>query len=176
MPVFAVKSFGVSDAMSFICGLSTMATLIEPPLELVAGDPPELSEPPPQPTATAPVTASRAAADPSRRVPLISSLLRLHRGGDVPPRPSALIALIYVGCQVGLSVLQSRRGSLDPCRSEPGAPGGDRRPRRARPGLRPVTAGPPDRPRRRRRLPPRPPRRVCARTGAGGRRVGDRRA
>ena len=31
MPVFSVNSFGVSFAMSFICGLSTMATLIEPP-------------------------------------------------------------------------------------------------------------------------------------------------
>src|SRR4051794_15481373 len=73
MPVFAVNSLGVSPAMSFICGLSTMATLIEPPFDDVAGDPFELFELPPQPTATAPTTVSKAAADPRRRVPLISS-------------------------------------------------------------------------------------------------------
>src|ERR1044071_9449333 len=69
MPVLAVNSEGVSFAMSFICGLSTIATLISPPF--VAGDPPddELFEPPPQPTTTAATTAQNAATDPGRRVP-----------------------------------------------------------------------------------------------------------
>src|SRR4051812_14701552 len=80
MPVFAVNSLGVSAAMSFICGLSTMATLMEPPLPPEAGVPdevppePELFEPPPpQPTATAPTTANRAAADQRRKKPLMCS-------------------------------------------------------------------------------------------------------
>src|SRR5512133_3870531 len=94
MPVLAVNSLGVSAAMSFICGLSTMATLIEPPFPLVpeAGDPLdepplelELSEPPPpQPDATAQTTANRAAANQRRRLPLICSLLLLRRGGRDP--------------------------------------------------------------------------------------------
>src|SRR5204862_5020645 len=70
MPVWAVNSEGVSFAMSFICGLSTIATLIAPP-PFVAGDPPddELLEPPPQPTTTTATTAHNAATDPRRRVP-----------------------------------------------------------------------------------------------------------
>src|SRR5689334_13186199 len=79
MPVFAVKSLGVSAAMSFICGLSTMATLIDPPLPPLAGvpleDPDELElfelPPPPQPATTAPTTASTAAARHRGRKPLI---------------------------------------------------------------------------------------------------------
>jgi hypothetical protein len=73
----SVKSDGVSFAMSFICGLSTIATLISPPF--VAGDPPddELFEPPPQPTTTAATTAHNAATDPGRRVPRMGSLLLL---------------------------------------------------------------------------------------------------
>src|SRR4051794_15072935 len=80
MPVFAVKSEGVSFAMSFICELSTMATLIEPPFVPDAGVPPPLELlldllEPPQPTATVPTTASTASADPRPIVRLISSPL-----------------------------------------------------------------------------------------------------
>src|SRR6266498_198445 len=66
--------------MSFICGLSTMATLIEPPFPPEAGVPlevpPELElfePPPPQPVASVPTTANRAAAEQRRTVPLICS-------------------------------------------------------------------------------------------------------
>src|SRR3954453_9879846 len=101
MPVFAVNSLGVSPAMSFICGLSTMATLIEPPFDDVAGDPFELFEPPPQPTATAPTTVSKAAADPRRRVPFISSSSppAWTPRRELPPRPRSTYTLVYVGCQ-----------------------------------------------------------------------------
>ena len=44
MPVLLVNSFGVSAAMSFICGLSTIATLIDPPPE--AFELSELLDPP----------------------------------------------------------------------------------------------------------------------------------
>src|SRR5215218_6509521 len=81
MPVSLVKSFGVRSAMSFICGLSTIATLISPPLP-DAGEPPELeSSPPPHPTTTVARTASRVGAHHRRLVDLIVILLRL-----VPPR------------------------------------------------------------------------------------------
>src|SRR5436189_5768557 len=80
MPVFAVNSLGVNAAMSFICGLSTMATLMEPPFPPAAGVPlaaePELElldPPPPHPAAIAPTTAISAAADQRRTVPLMSS-------------------------------------------------------------------------------------------------------
>src|SRR5438552_1665892 len=100
MPVFAVKSFGVSEAMSFICGLSTIATLMVPPFfEPEAGDPPEFELEPPQPTIP-PRTATTATADPRRRVPLIVlPLLRLgQRGGSHPSATEGpLIALVYVG-------------------------------------------------------------------------------
>src|SRR4051812_8635133 len=85
IPVLAVKRDGVSDAMSFICGLSTMATLIVPPLpeagvplapELELLDPP----PPPQPATITPAVAT-ATADHRRRVPRIGPLLRLEREG-----------------------------------------------------------------------------------------------
>src|SRR5204863_498413 len=57
-------------AMSVICGLSTIATLIAPP-PFVAGDPPddELLEPPPQPITTTATTAHNSATDTRRRVP-----------------------------------------------------------------------------------------------------------
>jgi hypothetical protein len=78
MPVFEVKSEGVSFAMSFICGLSTIATLIEPPVVPDAGVPLAvpaaavlLELPPPQPAARIPTTASRAVADPRRTFPLM---------------------------------------------------------------------------------------------------------
>jgi hypothetical protein len=65
--------------MSFICGLSTIATLISPPLP-EAGEPPEpeSSSPPPQPTTIAARTASRVGAHEMRLLPLIVILLRLH--------------------------------------------------------------------------------------------------
>src|SRR6266516_3976217 len=76
IPVFLVNSEGVSFAMSFICGLSTMATLIEPPFVPDAGVPPpvdaDLLLEPPQPVATTPTTASTAAAHRGPIVPLIS--------------------------------------------------------------------------------------------------------
>src|SRR4029450_5960598 len=79
MPVLAVKSLGVNAAMSFICGLATMATLMEPPFPPVAGGTLaaevelELFSPPPHPAAIALTTASSAAADQRRTVPLMSS-------------------------------------------------------------------------------------------------------
>src|SRR6266536_1141779 len=115
MPVFAVNSLGVSAAMSFICGLSTMATLIEPPFPVPEAEDPleppdefELSEPPPpQPAAIPATTANTAATDQGRRVPLICSLLLLQRGGGCPPQPNALIALVYVGCQANRGSIRS---------------------------------------------------------------------
>src|SRR3954453_11717015 len=93
MPDFAVNSEGVSFAMSFICGLSTIATLIEPPLVPDAGVPPldalllvlELSEPP-QPATTTPVTTRAAAADLRPIVRLICLLLLIPRseGKGIP--------------------------------------------------------------------------------------------
>src|SRR5512133_2544764 len=92
MPVLAVNSLGVNAAMSFICGLSTMATLIEPPFPPLAGvpldpeAPPELElsePPPPQPTASTTTPANRAAAAQKRRA-LICPLLLLQRGGWEP--------------------------------------------------------------------------------------------
>src|SRR3954469_7358365 len=59
MPVLAVNSFGVSAAMSFICGLSTIATLIEPPFDELE---PEEPLEPPQAAARAPRTTTRVAA------------------------------------------------------------------------------------------------------------------
>src|SRR5215218_9706616 len=84
MPVLAVNSLGVNAAMSFICGLSTMATLIEPVPEAGLPLDPELESfepPPPQPTAITPVPANNAATDQRRRVPLMGPLLLLQRGG-----------------------------------------------------------------------------------------------
>src|SRR6188472_3484755 len=102
MPVLDVNSEGVSFAMSFICGLSTIATLIDPPLEPVpeAGDPldvEELSEPP-QPAITAPTTAITAPTDPVRHVPLMDLLL-LGRRGRSSSAVGRLITLVCVGCQ-----------------------------------------------------------------------------
>src|SRR6476620_8423500 len=101
MPVLEVNSEGVSFAMSFICGLSTIATLIDPPLEPVpeAGDPlvDELSEPP-QPATTIP-TAATAAIDPRRRARLMDALLLLSTQRTQVLRIGALITLVCVGCQ-----------------------------------------------------------------------------
>src|SRR4051812_39112973 len=102
MPVLEVNSEGVSFAMSFICGLSTMATLIEPPLVPVAGEPLEDEDDLlelPQPTATAPTTAISAPIDPRRNVPLMDLLL-LGRRGRNSSTVGALITLGCVGCQV----------------------------------------------------------------------------
>src|SRR6266576_3485690 len=104
MPVFAVNSDGVSFAMSFICGLSTMATLIEPPFDPPpeAGDPPEdeLLEPP-QPATTTPTTASTAATDPRRRVRLMDPPPPACTRGTEFHRTCGLITLVCVGCQAG---------------------------------------------------------------------------
>src|SRR3954447_10253570 len=78
--------------MSFICGLSTMATLIDPPLlpELVDPDEELLSDPP-QPAATAATTASSAVADTRALIPLISTLLlALPTEGKRIPSANAL--------------------------------------------------------------------------------------
>src|SRR5919198_3067197 len=108
MPVLAVNRDGVSFAMSFICGLSTMATLIEPPLPaagLPLEVPPEFElfepPPPPQPIASAPTTASKAAAGKRRRLPLMGLLLLLQREG----RESSATGPTY---SVGLCGLSSQ--------------------------------------------------------------------
>src|SRR5215218_7495999 len=100
MPVSCVKSFGVRSAMSFICGLSTIATLISPPLP-DAGEPPDPeSSPPPHPTTTAARTASRVGAHRMRLLPLIVLLLRLHAEvGSSAHTRSQLIAVGSLGCQ-----------------------------------------------------------------------------
>src|SRR3954447_17727665 len=108
MPVLEVNSEGVSFAMSFICGLSTIATLIDPPLEPVpeAGDPlvDELSEPP-QPATTIP-TAATAAIDPRLRARLMASPPAFDAETQVL-RIGGLITLVCVGCQA--RYLQFRR-------------------------------------------------------------------
>src|SRR5215210_7021816 len=100
MPVSLVKRFGVRSAMSFICGLSTIATLMSPPLP-DAGEPPDPeSSPPPHPTATAARTASRVGAHKVRLLPLIVDPPQLHAEVSVPPHTqSQLIALGSLGCQ-----------------------------------------------------------------------------
>src|SRR4029453_17177065 len=97
---FLVNSEGVSFAMSFIWGLSTMATLIEPPLD----PPPPLSSSPPQPATPSPKNS--AAIKVARTVRLISA----PPGGCGRPKQSGagpLIALDYVGCQVQTHKLQT---------------------------------------------------------------------
>src|SRR4029077_9125947 len=91
MPVLAVNSLGVNAAMSFICGLSTIATLIEPVPEAGVPLAPELEllePPPPQPAAITPTTAN-AVADQRRTVPLmvLSSCFNAEVG--IPPQPIA---------------------------------------------------------------------------------------
>src|SRR5687767_9797071 len=91
MPDLLVKSSGVRSAMSFICGLSTMATFSEPP-----PDPPPSSSSSPQPASTSPT--SSAAIDPRRTIPFIDLLL-LHGRGRPRSSDLRLIALDCVGCQ-----------------------------------------------------------------------------
>src|SRR6266480_3254153 len=102
MWVFAVNSEGVSFAMSFICGLSTMATLIVPPFVPDAGVPPLLAEEelllldePPQPVARTLTTSTRAAAT-TIIVLLISLPLALSGGQRLSLRNARLITLVYV--------------------------------------------------------------------------------
>src|SRR6266536_1017259 len=161
MPVFAVKSEGVSLAMSFICGLSTMATLIEPPFVLVsdAGVPPlvdpDLLPPPPQPAATTPTTASTAAADLRPIVPLISLPSCVVGGQRDPSAMHGLIPLVYVGCQGPFAVILKSSnacrmvcpvfmmracGSTASDQSQSGSPGRDRTPRGSSSRLRPRAA------------------------------------
>src|SRR4051812_28755273 len=102
MPVFAVNSDGVSAAMSFICGLSTMATLMVPPFEPApaAGVPLELElldpPPPPQPAAIN-AAAATATDDQRRRVPLIGLSSCVEREGHIPSPSSASIRGIVWG-------------------------------------------------------------------------------
>src|SRR3954467_2654468 len=70
MWLFAVKSDGVRCAMSCICGLSTIATLIEPP----RFDPPSLS-PPPHPLMSPPPITNRVAIEVMRAIRVRISLL-----------------------------------------------------------------------------------------------------
>src|SRR3954452_22884596 len=93
MPDFFVNSEGVSFAMSFIWGLSTMATLIEPP-----DPPPPLSSSPPQPATPSPTNSAAITINVARTVPLISLLLEVA-GDRSRPVQAPLIALVYVGCQ-----------------------------------------------------------------------------
>src|SRR6185436_10333005 len=114
MPVLAVNSEGVNAAMSFICGLSTIATLIEPVPEAGVPLAPELEllePPPPQPAAITQATAT-AVADERRTVPLmvLSSCFNAEVG--IPPQPIALIALVYVGCQATRPTIRRR---IKPC-------------------------------------------------------------
>src|SRR6266540_319956 len=102
MPVLAVNSEGVSFAMSFICGLSTIATLIAclPPPE--AGDPP-LFEPPPQPATTTPTTAN--SAHPRRRVPLMdpSPPPALDAEDRIPPHGNTYnVGLCWLSRPIGI--------------------------------------------------------------------------
>src|SRR6266540_7385467 len=92
MPDFLVNSEGVSFAMSFIWGLSTMATLIEP-----RPDPPPPLSPPPQPANTSP--ANSAAMNVARTVPLMFPLFLEVAGDRSSSGAGLLIALVYVGCQ-----------------------------------------------------------------------------
>src|SRR4029453_8876835 len=91
MPDFLVNSEGVSFAMSFICGLSTMATLIEPPLD----PPPPLSSSPPQPATPTPTNS--APINVARTVRRISPPSGRERPKSLGA--NSLIALGYVGCQ-----------------------------------------------------------------------------
>src|SRR3954471_4968886 len=98
MPLFLVNSEGVSFAMSFIWGLSTIATLIEPP------DPPPLSSSSPQPATPSPT--NKAAINVAPTVRLMSPP---SRGHGLPRSLGAnlLIALDYVGCQGATRNLQT---------------------------------------------------------------------
>src|SRR5215207_8003536 len=91
MPDFFVNSEGVSFAMSFIWGLSTMATLTAP-----LPDP--LSSSPPQPATTSPKNS--AAINVARTVPLMALLLRGRGANEVVPVRFPY-TLTYVGCQGG---------------------------------------------------------------------------
>src|SRR2546423_433338 len=104
MPVFAVNSEGVSFAMSFICGLATMARLIGPPFVPDAGVPPPPDDllsllEPPHPVAIAPTTASTATADQRPIVRLISLSSSSIGGQRTSLRNAGLITWVYVGCQ-----------------------------------------------------------------------------
>src|SRR3954468_5673580 len=108
MPVLEVNIEGVSFAMSFICGLATMATLIDPPFDPV----PEAGEPldvfvwlPPQPTAIAPTTANDAATDPRRRVPFMLSPPAWTQRTEFL-RVGATYMLVCVGCQALWGIFQ----------------------------------------------------------------------
>src|SRR6185436_5088403 len=98
MPLFLVNSEGVSFAMSFIWGLSTIATLIEPP-----DPPPPLSSSSPQPATPSPT--NKAAINVAPTVRLMSPP---SRGRELPRSLGAnlLIALDYVGCQGSTCNLQ----------------------------------------------------------------------
>src|SRR4051812_36640747 len=110
MPVLAVKSDGVSFEMSFICGLSTIATLIV--FDLL-DEPPPLSELP-QPAAIAPIVASTANVQPARdqvraEVLLMVALL-LWGDGEMGLSPlSPTMPCVHVGCQA-----QTAHFSQDP--------------------------------------------------------------
>src|SRR5882757_4907245 len=107
MPVLEVNSEGVSFAMSFICGLSTMATLIEPPFVPDAGVPPLLDDlvlllEPPHPVATSPTTASTSAADLKPKVRLISLSSSSEGGQAIPPQCETYnVGLCWLSSPIG---------------------------------------------------------------------------
>src|SRR6187200_1103993 len=178
--------------MSFICGLSTIATLIEPPFAPPCAAVLELFEPPPppQPAATAPTTASRATADQRRRPTLMCSSPLLQSGGHVLRHQLPLIGCFMwvvklnrrlnpdsttLAAWVGLC-LDEINGSVHSHHPGAGPPPGDRAARGSRAPVRPPAARAAHRPHRRGRLPSRPPGSLRPRAGVAGRRLGHRRA
>src|SRR5215211_3313533 len=107
MPDFLVKREGVSFAMSFIWGLSTMATLSEPP------DPPPPSSSPPQPAPPSPTNSAAIPINVARTVPLISLLLELAGDRSRPVRdPSYSVGLSWMSRAYGESSTYNQRWRL----------------------------------------------------------------
>src|SRR4051812_43134735 len=172
--------------MSFICGLSTMATLMELPFDL--------EPPPPHPATTAPTmptTTTRAAADQRPLVPLISPSSCFARRTQVSSE-CGTYTWVYVGCQDLLCALRKRKTDNSrlvawrilclyvrhgPSADQPpGGPArGGRPPGGSGAALPPRGAETTDRPRRSRRLPPCALRSLRPRAGGGRTRLGRRR-
>src|SRR3954470_21749750 len=100
--------------MSFICGLSTMATLIVPPLAFELVEPPP---PPPQPATTIPTTTTSTAVAVQRPlVPLISVSSPPNGAHDLLSE-CGTYTLVYVGCQGAVSVAErDGRSESNSCR------------------------------------------------------------
>jgi mannitol 2-dehydrogenase len=112
MPVFAVNKDGVKLAMSFICGLSTMATFRVPPPELPPELPDELLDelPPHAVTTTAPIgTKESAAQSCNLRLIILSSCFRADLAHIHNEHP-LYVGLCWLSSQSGLS--RRRSGAL----------------------------------------------------------------